>query len=71
MFLFKLKKNKSTVKFTSYLDLLLKWSYSEAKFPCLIKCSYMRLRFYCQRFYNNSDTELYFNFRPKTTSQKN
>lgn len=58
------------MKFTSYLALLLKWSYSEAKFPCLIKCSYRQFRFYCQRFYNNSDIELYFNFRAKTTSQK-
>lgn len=58
------------MKFTSYLALLLKWSFSEAKFPYLIKCSHMQFRFYCQRFYNNSDIELYFNFRAKTTYQE-
>lgn len=30
----------------------------------------MQFRFYCQRFYNNSDIELYFNFRAKTTYQE-
>lgn len=30
----------------------------------------MQFRFYCQRFYNNSDIELYLKFRPKMTSQE-
>lgn len=30
----------------------------------------MQFRFFSQRFYNNSDIELYFNFRPKMTSQE-
>lgn len=30
----------------------------------------MQFRFFCQRFYNNSDKELYFNFRAKTTYQE-
>lgn len=31
----------------------------------------MQFRFYCQRFYNNSDIELYLKFRPKNDFSRN